>query len=1065
MRYSTEAILRRLLRFTAFSVALVHLLAAPGATRSHRPAQSSEVLACGTSVERERDALARGRYLESRIQRGLQGPGAREARRSAVHASAPTDFGDVAVVEDDGTIISTFNFFNLRNRSVRFEPAGSASYRVSPSTTLFNASGGSLLALADDDYRSIDLQFSFVFYGTSYQSVFLNSDGNLTFLESDTETSERDLSRFSSGPPRIGPFFNDLDPSATLSSPPPAVSFRRDPDGIAFIWSGVPEWGLTNRNSFSAKLFQNGSIEFAYGERVDATDAIVGISPGSGSGGITAVVYSTGLPTGELSGTIVEVFSSSSRISETALAKKFYQTHPDEFDQLVVFLAFPFDLDGAFAYQLNVANQIDGIGLLREDNSRDYGSNGRLESFVMMGALDGPGRYPEDPRLKFMRTYNSLEILAHEVGHRWAAYPRVRDSFLFSNVLLKRDRAHWSFFFNADASVMEGNEILDRGEPSGSQRFATAEVTNRYSLLDRYLMGLEASGSITPMFRVDNVTGTFRNADSLPSFATTVFGGTRRDFTIEDIVAANGARNPSVFQSPKVVRQAFILLARKGQPPSAGQISKLQSLRDAWVPYFNQITHGKAFAVTTLQSSPGTTPSIIYFPYLVGNASRYTGFALANWGSAPADVLLRTWNNDGTSASLPAGIINPRMITLAQGAQTALLGSQIHGLSLEDTRNGWIEARSSSSQVTGFFLAGDIDQNFLDGASVAGEALRELYFTHAGTASGRVPGRTYRNVISAVNPGTTPAQLTFRLVNENGLPLAETGRSLNAKGRLSDDIAALFPGVSLPAAGYVQLSSTAGVIGYQSLETAATIFALPAQPPSQALKLYSAQFASGAAGTARYFTDVNIINTSSSARTVQLQLVNDGGQQVGNSVSLSPLGPGAQLRLRGEDLFGLPNPATAATIQTGSLVISANGPGIIGDVTFGEPLDERFLAALPLNGSPAADLVLSQVAEGSGGGDKPYFTGIALYNPGATTVQARVEVYSETGAQTGTATLALPPGNRISRTLPQLVPAISSQVRGYIRISTTGGPIIAFELFGDQALSFLAAVPPQPIQP
>ena len=50
-------------------------------------------------------------------------------------------------------------------------------------------------------------------------------------------------------------------------------------------------------------------------------------------------------------------------------------------------------------------------------------------------------------------------------------------------------------------------------------------------------------------------------------------------------------------------------------------------------------------------------------------------------------------------------------------------------------------------------------------------------------------------------------------------------------------------------------------------------------------------------------------------------------------------------------------------------------------------------------------------------------------------------------------------------TLPQLVPAISSQVRGYIRLTVTGGSIVTFELFGDQGLEFLAAVPPQPITP
>jgi hypothetical protein len=152
-------------------------------------------------------------------------------------------------------------------------------------------------------------------------------------------------------------------------------------------------------------------------------------------------------------------------------------------------------------------------------------------------------------------------------------------------------------------------------------------------------------------------------------------------------------------------------------------------------------------------------------------------------------------------------------------------------------------------------------------------------------------------------------------------------------------------------------------------------------------------------------------------------------------------------------------------LTEGSLVVTADGAGVIGDVTFGDPLTERFVAALPLDGAPASNLVLSQVAQGSGGGPKPYFTGVALFNPNTSDLMVTLDVYSEKGVQTGTATFPLARGNRTSRTLPQFVPAISEQLRGYIRITTAGGPVVAFELFGDQALEFLAAVPPQPISP
>jgi hypothetical protein len=232
--------------------------------------------------------------------------------------------------------------------------------------------------------------------------------------------------------------------------------------------------------------------------------------------------------------------------------------------------------------------------------------------------------------------------------------------------------------------------------------------------------------------------------------------------------------------------------------------------------------------------------------------------------------------------------------------------------------------------------------------------------------------------------------------------------------------------------------------------------------------LYSAQFASGLAGGIRYYTDLNLINTATQTRSIQVLLVgNDGTPVTGitNPVTIPPLEPGRQFRARGEDLFGLPNPAAAAGLVAGSLVITSDGPGIIGDVTFGDPVNFKFIAGLPLDGNPVSNLVLSQVAEGGVGNEKPYFTGIAMYNPGAGSVTVLIDVYSAEGTKTGSAAIPLPGGNRVSKLLGEFVPAVQAQRGGYIRMTATDGPIVAFELFGTQTSDFLTAVPAQPITP
>ncbi len=1038
-------------------LALIVMLPGSAASKETRPAHAKEGLVCGTSAQRDRDAIARGRYQASK-RRGrvaLLDAAGMPATKPALATSQ--DIGDIAVIENDGTIVVSRNIFDLANRAMAFIPADTGGFRVVNSTAPFDSAGDLLPALGDDDSRELNLGFDFSFFGRPFTTVFVNSDGNLTFAGSDSASTARDLGRFTSGPPRIGPLFADLDPSSG------SVRIRREPDSITIIWDQVPLYGTQNSNSFSVRLSRSGAIEFVY-SRIDSSSAVVGISPGANLGDITAMDYSTQLPAQEQTGTIAEVFAAEAGITETSVARRFLETHPDDFDQLIVFLAFPFSFSGAFAYELNVANDVQGIGLELSDSSEAFGSRGRLKSFVMMGSLDGAGRFPEDPTTRFFRTYNSLEILAHEVGHRWLAYSYLRLALADTDSLLwPTDLAHWSFFFNAGASVMEGNQIEDRGEALGSQRFVTVGATSRYSALDLYLMGIGGVDIVPQMYFVDRPTGTSRTPSSIPALGV-VFGGTRRDFTIADIVAGNQERRPSVFQSPKVHRQAFILLTGRGQQASAGQVAKLQALRDSWVPYFNELTKGQSFVVTDLQPHPGNTARAILFPFYRGDDTAYTGIALTNTGTTPADVAFTAYGDDGLPVSLPPAAINPRVITLPPRAQIALLDSQILGIRTDERRSGWMMARSTSGEVTGFFLEGDLDQTYLDGSPADGPQASQLYFTRLQRLLDPASGLMPRDRLDVVNPGSTPAELHIGVIDSTGSVRATATRSLNSMGRLSVEFAELFPELAThPLAGYLSLSSDFPVTGVQYSHFDAGSTALPAQIVTSATRFYSAQFASGPAGGSRYFTDLNLVNTAAQRRRLEVSLVGNDGLLAGgitNPVVILLEGV-AQQTIRGDTLFGLPDPILASVLTEGSLVIAADGPGILGDVTFGEPFERRFLASLPLDAAPRSDLVLAQVAQGNTRSGKPYFTGIALYNPNLSQVRVQVEVYSEQGERTGEADFVMPAGTRISRTLPEIVPGLIEQMRGYIRIHSAGGPIVGFELFGSQYLDFLAAVPPQ----
>jgi hypothetical protein len=210
--------------------------------------------------------------------------------------------------------------------------------------------------------------------------------------------------------------------------------------------------------------------------------------------------------------------------------------------------------------------------------------------------MDSVTKFPADPTTKILGENNTLSVMGQEVGHRWLAYLQVRAlTDPKSNVLLGRDLAHWSFFFNSDASVMEGNQIQDLG----ASRFQTTDAVRRYSRLDQYAMGLVPSSQVPAMFYVENPTGGHQAADP-PQIGVT-FTGTRRDFLIDDIIAANGPRSPAFPNSPTTWREAFVHIVSNGNTLNSSNVSKLDNIRQQWAAFFFGATESRMTAVTTLK--------------------------------------------------------------------------------------------------------------------------------------------------------------------------------------------------------------------------------------------------------------------------------------------------------------------------------------------------------------------------------------------------------------------------------------------------------------------------------
>jgi hypothetical protein len=213
--------------------------------------------------------------------------------------------------------------------------------------------------------------------------------------------------------------------------------------------------------------------------------------------------------------------------------------------------------------------------------------------------MDWIGKYPDDPRQQFLGENNTVSVLGQEVGHRWLAFLEFRDhTGRRSDALLGRGQAHWSFFFDSDASVMEGNDIEDLGGGA----FRTVASVQRYSRLDQYAMGLIPESEVPTFFYVQNPVNVSpsRDADDAPRVGVT-FNGTRRDVLIQDIVAINGPRVPSSAESSRVHRQAFVFVVGAGRSASSADISKIDRIRREWEEFFQQATEGRMRAETRLR--------------------------------------------------------------------------------------------------------------------------------------------------------------------------------------------------------------------------------------------------------------------------------------------------------------------------------------------------------------------------------------------------------------------------------------------------------------------------------
>jgi hypothetical protein len=332
-------------------------------------------------------------------------------------------------------------------------------------------------------------------------------------------------------------------------------------------------------------------------------------------------------------------------------------------------------------------------------------------------------------------------------------------------------------------------------------------------------------------------------------------------------------------------------------------------------------------------------------------------------------------------------------VTLNPGQQYARLVSELFSLT---SFEGWIQVEPSTLGLGVYAVTGSRDNRDLDGA-VPRLASADFVALHPGAR------------LWMVNPGAQAASVTL---NGIGAGFSQT-LSIPAGGRRS-----------------VSLSSVARVTSSQPL---AAIEVVESQGK---LALSVPEVVTGSAELT--FADA----LSGGDYSSTLRLVNPGGAANANllfnndSVAVSlPAQSATVLELN--SLFPIP-----AYVKPDALRVIGSA-ALIGVVDIASPLNMVSMASRPAS----VEFAFPHVAHGAG-----LFTGLCLA-AGSAGATVTIDVYSADGSVRKSADVTLGSMQQIARLLSELVPSVSSQLGGYIRIRSSQ-PILAWEIYGsDEAFA------------
>ncbi len=517
---------------------------------------------------------------------------------------------NVALVEDTGSML-TRNPVDFVGKSILFTRKGNYFFDfqgLSPGQ--YNSSfekvsataGGFKIPISSDNashHYKFKGAFSFRLYNKTYRSVYVNSNGNLTFTKGDARPTI-DKWEFRDNLPSIAPLWTDLDASQGGE-----IILHESKDQLVITWVGIPLKGSQKRCRFQAVLFDDGKtnkITFSY-KSADADRALVGVSPGDKSKSLSPrdLYDSMNLSKQSAHGCIYEELGGYKDLNVVEVAKAFYKDYDDDYDTLVMFSDE--ELTAPLYSNWSLFNDIEGIGLKKFDHRNTKLGKGfsKVTSFIKMGSAQALNDHPYKLMPNTVSWYG-IHLLAHEQGHNWLAFTQYWDGSKMQPSL--SNGIHWLRNVHTRAvvppwggqgkhSVMKGATWSEvKGSPGVFARALKGEAS--FSSLDLYLMGLRSTRELIDAWFIQTST---------PVYNQLRVKGKRVDLDQHNLADWDGKvrpRDPNVINSQKYFRSAFILVHEKGKKPDPKMVARVARYAAAWEIYFHAFSEMRAVWLTHL---------------------------------------------------------------------------------------------------------------------------------------------------------------------------------------------------------------------------------------------------------------------------------------------------------------------------------------------------------------------------------------------------------------------------------------------------------------------------------